>query len=57
VSYRAYCLKDDGRIETAHWVEADTLETAIEQVRPQCAGRACEIWVGAERIAKLPAFA
>lgn len=57
MSYRAYCLKDDGRIETAHWVEADTLETAIEQVRPQCAGRACEIWVGAERIAKLPAFA
>ena len=57
MNYRAYCLNDDGKIAAAHWIEADTLEDAIEQVRPECDGRACEIWVSTKRIAKVPAFA
>jgi hypothetical protein len=57
VTYRAYCLNDDGKIAAALWIEADTLKDAIEKVRPECDGRACEIWVGANRLAKVPAFA
>lgn len=57
MTYRAYCLNDDGKIAAAHWIEADTLEDAIEQVRPGCDGRAYEIWIGANRLAKVPAFA
>jgi len=51
--YRVYCLDAQGKIRTAEWVRADTIEQAIELASEQCEG-ASEIWDGAKRLAELP---
>jgi hypothetical protein len=43
-SYRLYCLDGAGKIMTAEWLEADSDEAALEQVRERQHPLACEVW-------------
>jgi hypothetical protein len=52
--YRVYCLDRRGKINSADWIQAERLEQAIEMVRVQFRGRRCEVWDGAECLAKVP---
>ena len=55
MDYRVYCLDSRGKINKGDWLQADTLEAAIEAARETYSGQHCEIWDGARRLAKVPA--
>ena len=52
--YRVYCLDHRGKISKGEWLEADTLEAAIETVRETYRGQHCEIWDGPTQVAVVP---
>ena len=53
--YRVYCVDKIGKITTASWIEADSVEHAVEIVRDTHKGVDCEIWEGTQCLAKVPA--
>ena len=56
--YRCYFLDQDDHIESAEWIEAPTLEDAIEQGLTLCGelgACAIEVWQGANRLYHAPA--
>jgi hypothetical protein len=55
MEYRVYCLDSRGKISKGEWLQADTLEAAIEAARETCGGQHFEIWDGARRLAEVPA--
>ena len=52
--YRVYCVDKNGKITTASWIEADSVEHAVEIVRDTHKGVDCEIWDGTKCLAKVP---
>ena len=54
MDYRVYCLDSDGHIGFADWIEAESVEDAIKQVRMlQPHAHRCEIWHDHGLVAKL----
>lgn len=52
-AYRCYFLDQDDHIESAEWIEAPTLEDAIEHALVLCGevgASAIELWQGASRL-------
>jgi len=55
LSYRIYQLGPDGHIRKGRYLQAADDAEAIELARRQAENDHCELWLGARRIAVLPA--